>query len=109
MFALVEATAVERKANRFHDLDRKGALLGGGEFARDGKQRPLFLLRQLEFAIFDFRLHMATQAPDAGFVQRTLEAVRRDWDLRQTWGWDFPMLAMTAARRSKWPRRPARV
>ena len=22
----------------------------------------------------------------------------RDWDLRQTWGWDFPMMAMTAAR-----------
>ena len=31
-------------------------------------------------------------------MRRTLEAVRRDWDLRQTWGWDFPMLAMTAAR-----------
>ena len=22
----------------------------------------------------------------------------QDWDLRQTWGWDFPMMAMTAAR-----------
>lgn len=22
----------------------------------------------------------------------------RDWDLRQTWGWDYPMMAMTAAR-----------
>jgi len=22
----------------------------------------------------------------------------KDWDLRQTWGWDWPMLAMTATR-----------
>lgn len=38
----------------------------------------LFLLRQLEFALFDFRLHLQTQGLDAGCVQRTLEAVRRD-------------------------------
>ncbi|HKO92468.1 MAG TPA: hypothetical protein VJU61_15005, partial [Polyangiaceae bacterium] len=31
-------------------------------------------------------------------MRRTLARVTRDWDLRQTWGWDFPMLAMTAAR-----------
>jgi hypothetical protein len=31
-------------------------------------------------------------------MQRTLDAVLQHWDLRQTWGWDFPMLAMTAAR-----------
>jgi hypothetical protein len=31
-------------------------------------------------------------------MQRTLHAVQADWDLRQTWGWDFPMMAMTAAR-----------
>lgn len=28
----------------------------------------------------------------------TLRAVRTHWDLRQTWGWDYPMIAMTAAR-----------
>lgn len=38
----------------------------------------LFLLRQLEFALFDFRLHMTPGAADAGFVQRTLEATRRE-------------------------------
>jgi hypothetical protein len=31
-------------------------------------------------------------------MRRTLQAVREAWDLRQTWGWDFPLLAMTAAR-----------
>jgi hypothetical protein len=28
----------------------------------------------------------------------TLDAVIEYWDLRQTWGWDWPMMAMTAAR-----------
>ena len=38
----------------------------------------LFLLRQLEFALFDFRLHMAPGPAAADFVQRTLEATRRE-------------------------------
>jgi len=33
-----------------------------------------------------------------GKMRRTLQAVLDHWDLRQTWGWDWPMLAMTAAR-----------
>ncbi len=35
---------------------------------------------------------------DRETMRRTLRAVERDWDLRQTWGWDYPMVAMTAAR-----------
>jgi hypothetical protein len=35
---------------------------------------------------------------DPETMRRTLRAVEADWDLRQTWGWDFPMIAMTAAR-----------
>jgi hypothetical protein len=35
---------------------------------------------------------------DAMTMQRTLAAVEQHWDLRQTWGWDFPLMAMTAAR-----------
>jgi hypothetical protein len=31
-------------------------------------------------------------------MRRTFAAVLADWNLRQTWGWDFPMMAMTAAR-----------
>ncbi len=31
-------------------------------------------------------------------MRRTLRAVEEHWDLRQTWGWDFPVIAMTAAR-----------
>jgi hypothetical protein len=35
---------------------------------------------------------------DREAMRRTLAAVVERWDLRRTWGWDFPMLAMTAAR-----------
>jgi hypothetical protein len=41
--------------------------------------------------------------PDGSFVdreimRRTLADVRRHWDWPTTWGWDYPMMAMTAAR-----------
>ncbi|AOG01034.1 hypothetical protein BSY18_1705 [Blastomonas sp. RAC04] len=38
------------------------------------------------------------QAIDPAVMHATLKAVESHWDLRQTWGWDFPMIAMTAAR-----------
>jgi hypothetical protein len=38
---------------------------------------------------------------DAEVMRRTLAATRENWDLNQTWGWDFPMLAMSAARLGK--------
>ena len=41
--------------------------------------------------------------PDVGLVDRaimsaTLDGVMADWDWPETWGWDYPMMAMTAAR-----------
>jgi hypothetical protein len=41
---------------------------------------------------------LPAQATDREAMGRTLDAVLEDWDLRQTWGWDFPLMAMTAAR-----------
>ncbi|QAY79898.1 hypothetical protein ETR14_13805 [Sphingosinicella sp. BN140058] len=35
---------------------------------------------------------------DAATMRRTFDKVEEVWDVRQTWGWDFPMMAMTAAR-----------
>ncbi|HEV2443891.1 MAG TPA: hypothetical protein VGT07_15320 [Steroidobacteraceae bacterium] len=35
---------------------------------------------------------------DREAMRRTLTAVLAHWDLRQTWGWDFPLMAMTATR-----------
>lgn len=38
------------------------------------------------------------QGVDRFTMKRTLKAVENYWDLRQTWGWDYPLIAMTAAR-----------
>jgi hypothetical protein len=35
---------------------------------------------------------------DRETMRRTLDATEANWDFRQTWGWDYPMIAMTAAR-----------
>ncbi len=35
---------------------------------------------------------------DPDTMKRTLDSVLADWDWPSTWGWDYPMLAMTAAR-----------
>ncbi len=35
---------------------------------------------------------------NAATMRRTFDAMEATWDRRQTWGWDFPMIAMTAAR-----------
>ena len=40
----------------------------------------------------------ATPLIDAGVMRRTLDDVRSGWDWASTWGWDYPMMAMTAAR-----------
>jgi hypothetical protein len=41
---------------------------------------------------------IASDRLDAEAMRRTLQATAQHWDMRQTWGWDFPMLAMSAAR-----------
>jgi hypothetical protein len=40
----------------------------------------------------------ASDRLDRESVRRTLRATEQHWDFRQVWGWDFPLLAMTAAR-----------
>ena len=35
---------------------------------------------------------------DRETMRRTLHKVMADWDWNNTWGWDYPMMAMTAAR-----------
>ncbi len=45
-------------------------------------------------------LGFVAQTPlvDPNVMARTLDSVMQDWDWPSTWGWDYPMLAMTAAR-----------
>lgn len=39
-----------------------------------------------------------TSLIDPDIMRRTLEDVWRDWDWPTTWGWDYPVIALTAAR-----------
>ncbi|WP_422934133.1 hypothetical protein [Sinomonas sp. P47F7] len=39
-----------------------------------------------------------TRLIDPSTMSRTLDDVLRDWDWESTWGWDYPMIAMCAAR-----------
>ncbi len=41
---------------------------------------------------------IASDRVDRAVMARTLAETERDWDWRQVWGWDFPMIAMTATR-----------
>ena len=40
----------------------------------------------------------ATPLIDPAIMGRTLDQVTKTWDWPTTWGWDYPMMAMTAAR-----------
>lgn len=40
----------------------------------------------------------ATPLIDPNVMKRTLDQVLKTWDWPSTWGWDYPMLALTAAR-----------
>lgn len=40
----------------------------------------------------------ATPLIDPNVMKRTLDQVLKSWDWPSTWGWDYPVLAMTAAR-----------
>lgn len=35
---------------------------------------------------------------DPGMMRRTLKSVLQEWDWQSTWGWDYPVIAMCAAR-----------
>ncbi len=45
-----------------------------------------------------FGVTPATPMVDPGTMQKTLDFVFAKWDQKTTWGWDYPMMAMTAAR-----------
>lgn len=40
----------------------------------------------------------ATGQVDAATMRRTFDLIWKDWSWKETWGWDFPMVSMTATR-----------
>jgi hypothetical protein len=41
---------------------------------------------------------LSDKSVDVGKMRATVEKVLESWDWQSTWGWDYPMIAMTAAR-----------
>jgi len=39
-----------------------------------------------------------SECVNAAIMENTLDHVLQEWDFQETWGWDFPLIAMTAAR-----------
>ena len=59
---------------------------------------PYTITRDHPSMVAAYGLVPATPLIDPNVMKRTLDQVMRTWDWPSTWGWDYPMLAMTAAR-----------
>jgi hypothetical protein len=59
---------------------------------------PYTIYRDHPSMVAAYGLVPPTPLIDPNTMKRTLEHVMEKWDLPSTWGWDYPMLAMTAAR-----------
>jgi hypothetical protein len=59
---------------------------------------PYTIYRDHPSMVAAFGLVPPSPLVDPNIMKRTLDDVMRKWDWPSTWGWDYPMLAMTAAR-----------
>jgi hypothetical protein len=64
--------------------------------ARDGE--PLLSRDDHPSMLYAYGMVPPTPAIDPAVMRATLRSVLADWDWASSWGWDFPALAMTAAR-----------
>jgi len=82
---------------RVGDGMRRPAVLDDGSYA--ALATPPYILRQDHPSM----LMAAGWLPDTDLIDidimaSTLDEVWRSWDLQSSWGWDYPVIAMTAAR-----------
>jgi len=59
---------------------------------------PYTIYRDHPSMVAAFGFVAPTPLIDPNIMKRTLDDVIQKWDWPSTWGWDYPMLAMTAAR-----------
>ena len=60
--------------------------------------KPFTIYRDHPSMVAAFGFLPRTPLIDPGIMKRTYDNVLEKWDWPSTWGWDYPMLAMTAAR-----------
>jgi len=78
-------------------LPRREGLYLAAESAPDSYTNPLFL-EDHPSVLAAYGMLPATTGFDTTMMRRTLEYIRLHWQWNKTWGWDFPMAAMTATR-----------
>ncbi len=67
------------------------------ESAKDSYTNPKFLTDHPS-VLGAYGMLPLTPKLDVSIMQKTFDKVWKDWQWNDTWGWDFPMVAMTAAR-----------
>lgn len=59
---------------------------------------PYTIYRDHPSMVAAYGLLPASSLIDPDIMKRTYDDILQKWDWKSTWGWDYPMLAMTAAR-----------
>ncbi|GAA4428037.1 hypothetical protein GCM10023169_28730 [Georgenia halophila] len=72
-------------------------LVRDGRYAAIGVE-PYTIREDHPSMVYGLGVVPATDLLDPRVVRTTLHSILEDWDWPSTWGWDFPALAMTAAR-----------
>ncbi|MDQ1287055.1 MAG: hypothetical protein QG622_620 [Actinomycetota bacterium] len=75
-----------------------GGVLAACELGGPGDGHPWTLRADHPSMVYGLGVVPSTGTADPGTVRRTLTGVLGSWDWDSTWGWDYPALAMTAAR-----------
>lgn len=76
---------------------RRPAVLADGTYAALASP-PYLLLKDHPSMLMALGWLPHTDIIDPDVMRATLDAVWGNWDLQTSWGWDYPVIAMTAAR-----------
>ncbi|MDT0317846.1 hypothetical protein [Streptomyces millisiae] len=76
---------------------RRPALMPDGTYAALATP-PLLIRKDHPSMLMALGWLPDTEVIDADVMAATLDEVWRGWDLQSSWGWDYPVMAMTAAR-----------
>jgi protein-glucosylgalactosylhydroxylysine glucosidase len=78
-------------------LPQKDGLYLAAESAPDSYTNPQYL-EDHPAVLGAYGMLPATEGLDTAVMHHTLAFIKENWHWQKTWGWDFPMAAMTAAR-----------
>jgi hypothetical protein len=86
--------------DKLSPLPKLGNIYLAAESAPDSYTRPAYMTDHPS-VLCALGMIPATKNMEAEVMNNTFEKIWTDWDWDDTWGWDFPMVAMTATRLQK--------